>query len=178
MAEREVRIPEGVRVEVVGKKLRFSGPKGEVEKDLSHMLTLSTEVLGDKLRFSTPSSRRKDEALVGTAAAHARNAIVGVTQGYTYTLRIVFSHFPIKVSVEGNEFLIHNFLGERVPRVASIVPGVKINIKGSDVLVSGVDKDAVALTAARIEQACRIKKKDRRIFQDGIYIVKKEVGMK
>ena len=49
---------------------------------------------------------------------------------------------------------------------------VKVENK-SDVFVSGVDREKVGQTAAIIEKACRIRGRDRRIFQDGIYIVSK-----
>jgi large subunit ribosomal protein L6 len=41
------------------------------------------------------------------------------------------------------------------------------------VTVSGSDREKVGQTAANIEMACKIKKRDRRVFQDGIYIVSK-----
>ncbi|MEC7431143.1 MAG: 50S ribosomal protein L6, partial [Candidatus Thermoplasmatota archaeon] len=43
----------------------------------------------------------------------------------------------------------------------------------TDVTVSGSDREKVGQTAANIERACKIKKRDRRVFQDGIYIVSK-----
>ena len=43
----------------------------------------------------------------------------------------------------------------------------------TDVVVKGADREKVGQTAANIERACRIKKRDRRVFQDGVYIVSK-----
>ena len=43
----------------------------------------------------------------------------------------------------------------------------------TDVVVKGADREKVGQTAANIESACKIKKRDRRVFQDGIYIVSK-----
>ena len=50
---------------------------------------------------------------------------------------------------------------------------MKVNVKGTDIIVEGVDIEKVGQAAGKIEQLCRITNKDRRIFQDGIYIVEK-----
>ena len=98
----------------------------------------------------------------------------GVTNGFEYEMKIVHSHFPIKTSVKGDTFVIENFLGERSPRKAKILGDTKIQVKGNDVLVTGTDLEKVSQTAANIERATVIKGFDSRVFQDGIYITKKE----
>jgi large subunit ribosomal protein L6 len=99
--------------------------------------------------------------------------IKGVTHGWTYQMKPVFNHFPIKMTMHGDEFHVENFLGERSPRVAKIIPGVKITIKGPDVTIEGVDLASVSQTAANIEGSTKIRNKDIRVFQDGVYITKK-----
>ncbi|MDW8011140.1 MAG: 50S ribosomal protein L6, partial [Sulfolobales archaeon] len=98
------------------------------------------------------------------------NAIDGVTRGYRYRLKIVYSHFPISVRVDGDRVVIENFIGEKAPRVARVVGDVKISVSKTDVVVEGCDLEAVSQTAANIEQATKIRKLDRRVFVDGIYI--------
>jgi len=61
--------------------------------------------------------------------------------------------------------------------MAKIVGDVKVIVDKEDVIVKGLDIEAVAQTAANIEQATRIKRKDPRVFLDGIYVYSKEVGM-
>ena len=55
-------------------------------------------------------------------------------------------------------------------------PGeVQVRVENKvDVIVSGADREKVGQTAANIERACKIRKRDRRVFQDGIYIVSKD----
>jgi len=103
--------------------------------------------------------------------------ITGVTKGFTYKLKIVFSHFPISVKVQGDKILIENFTGEKTPRIAKIVGTAKVTVKGDDVIVQGINIEDVGQTAANIEQATKIKKKDPRIFLDGIYIYERKEGM-
>jgi large subunit ribosomal protein L6 len=76
----------------------------------------------------------------------------------------------------GGEVLIENFIGERYARRADIVGDVKVTVKQDEVIVSGIDKEAVGQTAANIEQATKISRKDPRKFLDGIYVAEKVVG--
>ena len=99
--------------------------------------------------------------------------IKGATKGFEYKMKTVFSHFPIKTSVDGNNFVIQNFLGERSARRAEILDGVNIEIKGEEITVRGVDKEKVGQTVANIERATLVKNRDIRVFQDGIYKIVK-----
>jgi len=91
----------------------------------------------------------------------------------------VHAHFPMQVAItkEGDTVSVSNFLGERKPRIAKIVEGAKVELKGGEIVVSGINKEAVGQTAADIEQTTRIKGYDPRVFQDGIYLVEKGIGM-
>ena len=110
---------------------------------------------------------------MGTFRSHITNMIIGVTAGFEYKMKIVYSHFPVKTSVKGDKFVIENFLGEKYPRSASILGDTKISTKGDEVVLTGSDKEHVGQTAANIEQITRIKGYDPRVFQDGIYITQK-----
>jgi large subunit ribosomal protein L6 len=173
MFVKEVKIPEEVKVEISGNKVKVAGPKGELEKRFIIPKDVKFELSEDKVRVYTENERRKIKAMTGTTAAHIRNMIEGVTKGYVYRLKIIYSHFPITVKVEGDRLIIQNFLGERKPREAKIIGNTKVEIKGQEIIVSGIDIDAVGQTAGNIEQATRIVGKDRRVFQDGIFIVSK-----
>ena len=116
---------------------------------------------------------KKDKAMVGTIKSHVSNMIYGVKHGFTYKMKIVYAHFPMTVKVKGNIVSIDNFLGERSPRTAKIIGDVKVSVKGDDVTITGINKEHVGQTMANIEQATKIKGRDPRIFQDGIYLVDK-----
>jgi len=111
--------------------------------------------------------------MVGTLAAHISNMIVGVTKGYEYKMKVVYSHFPIQLKSASDELVINNFLGERKSRSAKVLDGAKIEIGKDEVMVKGIDKERVGQTMANIEQATRVRGFDIRVFQDGIYLVEK-----
>ena len=169
-----VAIPAGVTVTVApgSNQTTVKGPKGSLMRPFrSRSVTVRVE--GGQVVVAKELPRRKEKAMVGTYAAHIQNMIKGVTNGWTYTMKAVFNHFPIKMVVKGEEFHVENFLGERAPRVASIAPGVKITVKGADVTLEGIDLAAVSQTAANIEGCTKIRNKDIRVFQDGVYITNK-----
>ncbi|MHC1611072.1 MAG: 50S ribosomal protein L6 [Candidatus Methanospirareceae archaeon] len=177
-----IPIPEAVNITITGRRVKVEGPKGTLERELWYPgVHLSTEQRdeGNEVLLKSDSSRRKIRAIVGTYAAHIKNMITGVTEGFFYKLAIVHAHFPMQVAItkDGDAVSISNFLGERKPRIAKIVEGAKVEVKGKEIVVSGINKEAVGQTAANIEQATRIKGYDPRVFQDGIYLVKKGVGM-
>ncbi|CAD5243596.1 50S ribosomal protein L6 [Thermococcus camini] len=168
----EVEIPEGVEVTVEGNTVKVKGPKGELERELKYPgVQIFTE--DGKVVVFKEFPRKRDIAIARTFKAHIANMIKGVTEGFTYKLKIVYSHFPMTVKVQGDEVVIENFLGEKNPRRAKILPGVTVRVSGQEVIVEGIDREAVGQTAANIEQATKITKWDRRVFQDGIYIVEK-----
>ncbi len=171
--ERLTAIPEGVEVGLEGKMLTVKGPLGELKRDFSHVLVdISTSSEGVAVRSYW--ARKTERALVGTVAAHIKNMIRGVTKGYTYRLKVVFSHFPITVKVNPGKVLVENFIGEKRPRVAKIFGNAGVTVKEEDIIVQGINLEDVSQTAANIELATKIKKKDSRVFLDGIYVYEKE----
>lgn len=169
----EVEIPENVEVVVEGLKITVKGSKGVITKDFSHMRGVIVRKENNKVIIETYMADKRTKALVGTLVAHLKNMIKGVTRGYTYKLKIIYSHFPVTVVVdEANRIVrIKNFLGEKADRIARIVgDDVKVKVVGDEIIVEGIDKEHVGQTAANIELATKIKDKDRRVFVDGIYL--------
>jgi len=173
IVENSVEVPAGVTLKLEGKKVTVAGERGEVVRDFSHT-RLDLEHEGGSLRIWAVNPRKREASLVNTLAAHVRNMIKGVTQGFTYRLKIVFVHFPMTVRIEGRRIEIQNFIGERKAREAKIAGGAKVRVEGEDVIVEGIDIDDVAQTAANIQQSMKIRKKDLRKFLDGIYVYSKE----
>ncbi|TAL46672.1 50S ribosomal protein L6 [archaeon] len=173
MMSKEIVIPQGVTVEIYGNKVKTSGTKGQVERQFQLEKDMKIEMADGKVKVSSEGDRRSSKALIGTLIAHIKNMMTGVTQGFTYKLRSVSAHFPMTVKVEGSRVTIANFLGERTPRIANIISGVQVKIEGQDLTVTGIDLEKVSQTAANIELATRIVGYDKRIFQDGVYIVSK-----
>jgi len=164
--------PDDVKVSAMDYEIKVVGPKGTLVRSFYHpSIRVSVEKKGIRVYVKKP--RKKDGALFGTFQAHLKNMIRGVTEGFEYGMKIVYSHFPMKTTVKKDGFYIENFLGEAAPRKAKIVGETKVQISGDEVTVKGINKEDVGQTAANIELATYIKHYDPRVFQDGIYIVNK-----
>ncbi len=175
----EVPIPSGVTVEVSGGVIKARGPKGFIERDFSYAKGVLIGVRDGRIVVEAYFANRRLRALTGTVAAHLRNIIEGVAEGYRYKLKVIAMHFPITVRVdEGRRIVVvKNFLGEKSDRVARIVGDAKVRVEGDDIIVEGVDLESVSQTAANIELATKVVDRDRRAFIDGIYIYDKGEGI-
>lgn len=173
---KSIEIPEGVEVKVEGRGVTVTGEKGTLTRDFSHT-SVSIMLEGTVVKVGVKWPRKREASFVGTISSHIQNMITGVTKGFTYKLKIVFSHFPISVKVDGKKIVMENFTGERSPRIAKIMGETKVAVKGEDVIVQGLSIEDVSQTAANVEQATKIKVKDPRVFLDGIYVYERHEGM-
>jgi len=168
----EVAVMKGITADFKDNVLTIKGPKATVSRRFFHprvKMTLS----GGKITVEAREVSRREKALVGTWAAHSKNMMKGVTEPFLYTMKAVYAHFPIKIQVKGQEVLIENFLGEHHPRRAPILGDTKVTIKGQELELVGTVLELVGQTAANIENATRVRNRDPRVFQDGIFITGK-----
>lgn len=172
--ENIIEIPEGFDVEVSEKEIKIKKNGEEIERKLSYPITKQNNQIIIKAERPT----KKNIRLMNTTLAHIRNIISGLQEKYVYKLQIASVHFPMSVNVHGNEIIIKNFLGETKDRKAKILPGAEVKIEKDIITVGSSDKEKAGQTAANIETATKIKARDRRIFQDGIYIIEKQKGRK
>ncbi|MCX8205601.1 MAG: 50S ribosomal protein L6 [Candidatus Micrarchaeota archaeon] len=165
MVDEKISVPGGVSVSLAEGAIKVKGPKGETSVTLSKKV--SVKVSGSEIAVSG------SKVLVCTTVAHINNALKGVQEGHKKCMKMVFAHFPMKIEVKGSTMTIKNFLGGKRDLHAAIVGPTKVTVKGQDVEIEGPDAYSVGQTAANLRQAARVKGKDERVFQDGIYVVKK-----
>ena len=173
--DKRIEIPSDCQVTLEDKTITVTGPKGTLERSFPEPQT-TIKMEGNELVASTHVNRKRAKALVGTVIAHVRNMLLGVRLGYEYELKIVYSHFPITVEQRGGLMIIKNFIGERGDRKARLVGNVDVRTTEEEIFISGIDIEHVSQSAANIQQACRIRDKDRRVFMDGIYVIRKTKG--
>jgi len=169
---RRVEIPPGVDVTLEESVLTVSGPKGTLTRSM-RFPQIDVTLEDGELVVSTTSDKKRFLAMSGTLEALAKSMIQGVAEGYEYRMKVVYSHFPIQLKLQGNRLEINNFLGEKQPRIAKILEGVTVKLGNDEVVLTGIDREKVGNTAANIEHATRITKRDPRVFQDGIYITER-----
>lgn len=168
----EIEIPSGVDVSVHGNAIIVKGENGEIKKRLN-ISKIDLKVDGNKVLIGSKTASKKEKRLINTYAAHIRNMINGVSEGFEYKLKIAYSHFPMTVEVNGNEAVIKNFLGEKIPRKLKILKGTDVKIDKDIIIIHSHDKELAGQTAANFEIATKVGKRDRRVFQDGVFIMSK-----
>jgi large subunit ribosomal protein L6 len=175
-----VEFPTEVKFALDDKKLKLTGPKGDITRDFSHARAVQIEKDKKKIILSINKPNRKNRAIIGTLRSHVKNMIDGVMNGpFVVRMKIVYAHFPISVKVENGKVFIENFLGERSPRVARIFgDNTEVLVEGEDVVIKNVDVEMAGQTAANIQKVTKIKDKDPRTFQDGIFKYQKFLGEK
>ena len=172
-----VTIPEGITITIKAKVVTVKGPRGTLVKDLKH-IPIDMQLIedGKKIKIDRWFVSGKAPASIRTACSHIENCIKGVTVGYEYKMRFVYSHFPINVSLAGRTVEIRNYLGEKLVRRVKLCDGVEY-VRTADVKdqieLSGNDINAVSLTAANLQQTTKDVAHDIRKFLDGLYVSEK-----
>lgn len=172
LMENAIDVPEGVEIKIENSIINVKGAKGEVSRALKDP-KIKIELKENKVVLSSKNATKREKTMIGTFKSHINNLIKGVMDGVVYKLKICSGHFPMTVGVENNSLVVKNLFGERVPRVLQIREGASVKIEEEIITVEGIDKELVGQTAANIEKLCKITNRDRRIYQDGIYITEK-----
>ncbi|MBI1969705.1 50S ribosomal protein L6 [Candidatus Woesearchaeota archaeon] len=169
----KVPFPQGVTAQADHGSLRIQGPKGTLERAFRYP-AVEIKVEGQEVVIqATKKPTMREKKMVRTFQSHIKNMVLGVQTGYIYKLKICSGHFPMNVAVANNEFVVKNFLGEKYPRKIGIRKGTEVKVEGDTVTVTALDKELAGQMAANIERLTNIQGRDRRIFQDGIYIITK-----
>lgn len=172
----ELQIPNGVTIMVSDGSVEVKGKNGTSVKKFSRKF-LSVKSAGEKLMIEATSEKKlnkKAKLAEKAVTTEIKNAIDGVEKGIEKKLQIVTAHFPISLEVKGDRLMIKNIFGERYPRSAQIIGDTKVEVKGTDVKIRGVDPYDIGQTIANIKRTCYAGSHDSRVFQDGLYIVKEE----
>jgi large subunit ribosomal protein L6 len=148
VGKRPIAVPKGVTVTTKGRQIEVKGPKGTLGRELSDQVTVRVEA--GQVHVASDAPGANAARLQGTARAHINNMVRGVSEGYTKTLELVGTGY--RAEVKGN--ILNLALGFSHPisfplpaNVAATVPG---DSKGTVLILTGVDKDVMGQTAAKI----------------------------
>ena len=170
-----VKIPEGVNVTVEKTKVTVQSGDKKLERTVKAK-GMEIKVEGDEVKVFVPNERKNIMAIGKTIGKHINNMMVGVTKGYIYKLKVNYAHFPIRAAVAGDIVEIENYIGRKQKLKAKIMPGSNVEVKGQDITVTGIDKEAVGQTAANMEEVTKSRRLCNRKFLDGIYLIERGVG--
>ncbi len=168
----KIEIPEGIEANIEDSTIIIKGPGGENKRKFEFQ-NLEFEKEGKYIKIGHKKATKREKKMINTIASHIRNMIKGIQEKFEYKLKACFSHFPMSINIEKNEATIKNFLGEKIPRKVKILEQVDVELNKDIITIKSVDRELAGQTAANFEAATRIRGKDRRVFQDGIFITSK-----
>jgi len=167
-----IEIPAGVNVEIAGTKIEISKGSNKIVRSFKCKIEMIKK--GNEIILESKSGSRREKNMIKTIKAHIKNMLSNVQTKVSYKLKICNLHFPITAKVEGGELVVNNFLGEKKARRMKIPTGVDVKVNKDEITVEAFDKELVGRTSASFEKLTKVKNRDRRIFQDGIYIIERE----
>ncbi len=144
IGKKPIPIPDGVKVSLQGNTMTVEGPKGKLSMNFHPDMKVTVD--GKEIKVERPTERAFHKALHGTTAALIRNMIKGVTEGFTEVLEV--HGLGYRAAVKGNVLELN--LGKSHPDVYQIPKDIKIEVKGNEIHIFGIDKQKVGQVAAEI----------------------------
>ncbi len=109
LMQKEIVLKENIEAKLDGKTLIIKGAKGELKRRFIYP-EIKISIKDNKIILSAENTTKRDKTMLGTFAAHIRNMIKGVLEGFVYKLKICSGHFPMSVLVEGGAKVYQSFL--------------------------------------------------------------------
>ena len=140
-----ITVPQGVSVTINKDEVVVSGPKGELHRSFSPVMSINLD--NDTLAVSRPSDNREHRSLHGLTRSLLANMVQGVSKGFEKNLEIVGVGYRAQKSED--KLILSVGFSHRVEMTP--LPGVTLDVEGANrIKVSGIDKEAVGEMAARI----------------------------
>ena len=178
LCEEKIAIPDGCAVEIKKKVLTVTGTRATETRDLSHFV-LSFSIEGDTIFVRLWNGTSRERSKLKTCASLVRNCIRGCMQGYAYTLKAVYSHFPVTIGIEqdGRVVAIKNFIGQKAVKRYRMRGDSRARLgdEKDTFVVEGPSLEDVSQSAGTIQENCQARDFDSRVFLDGIYFLRRGV---
>lgn len=165
-----IEIPQGITCEYIEKTIFCKKDSLTLSRKID-IPKISVEVKGDSIILKSEKANKNERKIISSYLKHIQNMFKGLNEKFTYKLEACNVHFPMTLKIERNKLVINNFLGEKTPRYAEILPNVDVQIKGTSITITSHDKESAGQTLANFERSTKVKGRDRRIFQDGIFLI-------
>jgi large subunit ribosomal protein L6 len=171
LIKKPITIPAGVTVALNGDILSVKGSKGDLTVSITDGVIVKVD--GTELWISEGTGLA-EKAMLGTTWALAKNAVLGVTEGFTKTLEI--EGVGYRAEMKGKDLTLH--LGYALPVPFAVESGVTVAVEKNSIKISGINKEMVGRVAAEI----RALKKPEPYKGKGIHykgeVIRRKAGKK
>ncbi len=145
IGKKTIIIPENVSATISDGLVLIKGPKGELSVPFKSEISVSLE--GNELKVSRKNEIKKTKAQHGAIRSLIQNAVTGVTNGYSKTLKLIGTGY--RAAMQGKNLNIS--LGFSHPVIINAIDGIEFKVNEQDtIIVSGINKELVGQTSADI----------------------------
>jgi large subunit ribosomal protein L6 len=147
VGKKPIPIPKEVKVVLTEEGLRVKGPKGELSLNMPPQLSLQVE--GNLVLIRPQDDSQKVRALFGLFRTLVANMVKGVAEGFERVLEI--QGVGYRAEIQGSQLVLN--LGYSHPVPFKLPEGISAQVeKQTRVILRGIDRDLLGLTAARIRR--------------------------
>ncbi len=147
ISNKPIAIPAGVTVTLDNRQIDIKSTKGQLRVEL--LAGIDVTIDANQLVVTQKNEANQTKAFAGLIKALIKNAFVGLTDGYSKTLKLVGTGY--RVQAQGKNISLA--VGFSHPVVFEAPAEVALKVEGQDtIVISGFDKQAVGQVAANIRK--------------------------
>jgi large subunit ribosomal protein L6 len=171
IGKQPITLPSGVKVNLHGSEIEVIGAKGTLKRDLPSRVKV--DITDGNIVVNPVDGGREARALHGLTRTLINNMVIGVTNGYTRVLEI--SGVGYRADVKSNT--LHLSLGYSHPIEFKLPKGIEASVdKRNRITLSGIDKELLGLTAAKIRDFRRCEPYKGKGIRYAEEVVRRKVG--
>ena len=145
VANKPVKVPAGIEVNIENNTVRLKGKNGEISHIFHEELKIVHE--DEDIKIFSDSTSKNIKALSGTSRSLIQNMVTGIAEGFEKKLEIVGIGF--RAVAQGNK--LNLTLGYSHPVVVDIPDGITVETPSqTEIIIKGIDKQKVGQLAANI----------------------------
>jgi large subunit ribosomal protein L6 len=142
-----IPVPQGVEVQIAGRRVTVKGPKGELSRELEP--DMRVEQQDGQIVVTRPSEQPRHRALHGLTRTLVANMVVGVSDGFTKTLEL--QGVGYRAQMQGQNLVLA--IGYSHPVNVAPPPGIQFEVEGtSRIIVRGINREHVGQAAADVRK--------------------------
>jgi large subunit ribosomal protein L6 len=142
-----IPVPQGVEVQIAGRRVSVKGPKGELSRELEPDMRVKQH--DGQLIVTRPSEQPRHRALHGLTRTLVANMVTGVSDGFSKTLEL--QGVGYRAQMQGQNLVLA--IGYSHPVNVPPPPGIQFEVEGtSKIVVKGINREHVGQAAADVRK--------------------------
>ncbi len=169
LGKQPITLPAGVEATFVDGILTVKKGGSELKREIKPAVNVAIE--NNTITISPADDSYEARALWGTYAAHARNMVTGVNEGFKKVLEI--EGVGYRAEVKGNTLVLS--MGYSHPVELEVPAGLTATVEKNVITIAGVNKDEVGQFSANVRKVRKPEPyKGKGIRYQGEYIIRKQ----